>query len=41
MGRNAEAVRTVAPAARLLPDEVAVVSLAEKAKAALAAELER
>ena len=41
VGRNAEAVRTVAPAARLLPEEAAVVALAEKAKAALAAELER
>lgn len=41
VGRNAEAVRTVAPAARLLPEEEAVQALRERAEAALAAELAR
>ncbi len=39
VGRAAEAVRTVAPAARLLPDEPAVHALYAQAKGALDAEL--
>jgi len=41
VGRNAEAVRTIAPAARLLPDEPAIQELAGAARAALDDELGR
>ncbi len=41
VGRNAEAVRTIAPAARLLPEEEVVQALQLKARAALDAELGR
>jgi tetratricopeptide (TPR) repeat protein len=39
VGRNAEAVRTIAPAARLLPDEAAIQALSSQAQQALEAEL--
>jgi arylsulfatase A-like enzyme/predicted Zn-dependent protease len=41
VGRNAEAVRTIGPAKRLLPDNAEVQALAAEADAALAADLGR
>ena len=41
VGRNAEAVRTIAPAARLLPDNPDVSALSARAEAALKAERKR
>ena len=41
VGRNAEAVRTIAPAARLLPEDAVIAALQERAKGALDAELGR